>query len=84
MSADGRTIVGGVPAKPIRRRFSGALVERPLAFAWWQDDVIAARGAGLAVDWTRPEQALDTLQDARDDGRLQPSDPKATARIRQT
>ena len=29
------TIVGGVPAKPIRKRFSGGVIERLLALQWW-------------------------------------------------
>lgn len=29
------TIVGGVPAKPIRRRFDGAAIEKLEALRWW-------------------------------------------------
>lgn len=29
------TIVGGVPAKPLRRRFDDKTVERLLALRWW-------------------------------------------------
>ena len=29
------TIVGGVPAKPIRKRFSEAVIDRLLALQWW-------------------------------------------------
>ena len=29
------TIVGGVPAKPIRRRFDGGVIERLSALRWW-------------------------------------------------
>lgn len=29
------TIVGGVPAKPIRKRFSGDVIERLLKLKWW-------------------------------------------------
>jgi hypothetical protein len=29
------TIVGGVPSKPIRRRFPEPVAERLLAMAWW-------------------------------------------------
>lgn len=32
------TIVGGVPAKPIRRRFDDATVEKPEALRWWDWD----------------------------------------------
>ena len=32
------TIVGGVPAKPIRRRFDGAAIEKLEALRWWDWD----------------------------------------------
>jgi hypothetical protein len=32
------TIVGGVPAKPIRQRFSDAVAEKLLRIAWWEWD----------------------------------------------
>ena len=32
------TIVGGVPAKPIRRRFDDATVEKLEALRWWDWD----------------------------------------------
>ena len=32
------TIVGGVPAKPIRRRFDDAAIEKPEALRWWDWD----------------------------------------------
>lgn len=32
------TIVGGVPAKPIRRRFGDETVRRLLALRWWDWD----------------------------------------------
>ena len=39
------SVVGGVPARPIRRRFSDAVAERLRRIAWWDwpDDVIFAR-----------------------------------------
>ena len=38
------TIVGGVPAKPIRKRFSEAVIDRRLALQWgdWPEERIAA------------------------------------------
>lgn len=65
-------IVGGVPAKLIRFRFSEEVISRLLAFEWWADDVVAAREAGLVVDWTDPERALDQLGAARAAGTLKP------------
>ena len=32
------TIVGGVPAKPIRRRFDQAVIEKLEALRWWDWD----------------------------------------------
>jgi phosphonate metabolism protein (transferase hexapeptide repeat family) len=39
------TVVGGVPARPIRRRFSDAVAEKLCRIAWWNwpDEVIFAR-----------------------------------------
>ncbi|QKV17534.1 DapH/DapD/GlmU-related protein [Oricola thermophila] len=39
------TIVGGVPARPIRERFSRATVDRLLALAWWDWDHARLRSA---------------------------------------
>lgn len=39
------TIVGGVPAKPIRERFPSAIAERLQALAWWDWDHARLRGA---------------------------------------
>lgn len=39
------TIVGGVPARPIRERFPAAIVERFQALAWWDWDHARLRGA---------------------------------------
>ncbi|MDR9406261.1 MAG: hypothetical protein RI516_03450 [Spiribacter sp.] len=39
------TIVTGVPAKPLRRRFSPAIAERLLALAWWDWSHEALRAA---------------------------------------
>jgi acetyltransferase-like isoleucine patch superfamily enzyme len=74
------TIVGGVPAKPIRKRFDDALVAELLAFKWWRYDIGAARKAGLAVDWNDPSRALGQLREAEAAGRLEliPGDRKVT------
>ena len=44
------TIVGGVPAKPIRRRFDDATIDALLALRWW--------------DWPREKLArnIDAIQ----------------------
>ena len=43
------TIVGGVPAKPIRRRFDDALIERLEALGWWDWDEDKIRRAIPAI-----------------------------------
>jgi acetyltransferase-like isoleucine patch superfamily enzyme len=74
-------IVGGVPARIIRYRFPTPLVARLIDFAWWRDDVLAARANGLDIDWRQPEAALDVLAAARRDGRLQPIDASRTVTL---
>lgn len=39
-----RTIVGGIPAKPIRKRFSQEVISNLLALRWWDwpEEKIAA------------------------------------------
>lgn len=69
------TIVGGVPAKLIRKRFDDRLIDQLLAFQWWRFDIGAARKAGLTVDWNQPERALGQLREADAAGRLAPIDP---------
>jgi len=46
---DPYTIVGGVPAKPIRKRFSASIIKHLLASHWWDWPIseIAARGKEL-------------------------------------
>lgn len=47
------SIVGGVPAKSIRYRFSEQLVKQIRSAAWWQYNLV-----GFHIDWEYPEQAL--------------------------
>ena len=74
------TIVGGIPAKPIRPRFDAALVAALTEFAWWRYDLGAARKAGLAIDWNAPERALDQLRTAEAAGQLKTFDPEKIVR----
>lgn len=62
---DPYSIVGGVPAKPIRSRFAPALVERLLASRWWEFAPNDLNGA----DFTRPEAALEFVEGLRAEGR---------------
>lgn len=43
------TIVGGVPAKPIRRRFDGAVIERLEKLRWWDCDIETIRRSIPAI-----------------------------------
>lgn len=61
------TIVGGVPAKPIRRRFPEQIIQRLVDIQWWQFD--AADLAGLPFHDV--SATLDELQ-VRIDGGLAP------------
>ena len=67
-------IVGGTPAKVIRYRFPDELIAELLAFGWWQYDVLGASKAGLAIDWTKPADALAVLREAEAAGRLRKLD----------
>jgi hypothetical protein len=58
-------VVGGSPARVLKYRFSEKLIERLLAFRWWQFDLPAAMKTGLSVSWHDPERALDELEAAR-------------------
>lgn len=75
------TIVGGVPAKPIRDRFDKWLVQQMLEFEWWREDLIAARREGLEIDWTEPARALEALRAARHEGRLKSFDESRLVRL---
>lgn len=54
------TIVGGVPARPIRARFDDALIERLLALQWWNYAVLGLEG----LDFTNPLAAVERLEAA--------------------
>jgi len=53
------SVVGGVPARTIRRRFPAALVERIRATPWWNYDL-----SGLTLPWRDPAAALSLLEQA--------------------
>ncbi|MEO7223333.1 MAG: CatB-related O-acetyltransferase [Devosia sp.] len=76
------TIVGGVPAKTIRKRFDDALIEELLAFKWWRFDIGAARKSGLTVNWKQPERAPGALREAEAARNLPlfPNDRRVTLR----
>ena len=63
-------IVGGVPARVIRRRFPDALIERIQACPWWDWDL-----RKLPLDWRHPEAAQATLEAAVAEGRVSKWEP---------
>ena len=67
-------IVGGVPAKVIRMRFSDDLVQRMQAVKWWEWSLDRADAGEL--DFSQPEACLDRIEQCRDDGRLKKFTPR--------
>lgn len=64
-------IVGGVPAKLIRLRFSKQLIARINQLAWWHYNLI-----GAALNWQDPQATLDQIQNQIQTGHLQPHHAK--------
>lgn len=71
------SIVGGVPARFIRHRFPEATVERLLALAWWQYDLVS-RG----IAWDNLEATLEDLARRIAAGDLIPYTPERYAIFR--
>jgi acetyltransferase-like isoleucine patch superfamily enzyme len=60
-------VVGGVPAKIIRYRFDEPTIERLLRLQWWRYNLV-----GQTFDLTNPGLAMDQIEAAVAEGRLQP------------
>ena len=60
-------IVGGVPASKIKNRFSDELIQRLLAFAWWQYDLTP-----YALPWEDVTDTLNILESKLKSGDLKP------------
>lgn len=69
------TIVGGVPAKPIRRRLEESVANALLELEWWNYDMSAVSNR---VDYRQPMQVVDFMRSARDKGELQKFRPTTT------
>ncbi len=65
-------IVGGNPARPIRRRFNDALCEGLLASEWWRYKWTEFRTLGM----DQPEAFLDRLGEAVAQGSIRPYEPE--------
>lgn len=55
------TVVGGAPARPIRKRFDEETIARLLASRWWEFDP----GDLAGIDFTNVSLALDAIADLR-------------------
>jgi acetyltransferase-like isoleucine patch superfamily enzyme len=53
-------VVGGSPGKIMRMRFPDKLIERLLQFQWWQYDLAPHKEV---IDFSKPDVALDKLED---------------------
>lgn len=67
------TIVAGVPAKPIRKRFNDALIEDLLASSWWDYDIAPLKGL---FSYTDIPGFLGLLAQGIKEGRLQKLQPQ--------
>ncbi len=67
------TIVGGIPAKPIRKRFGDKLIERLLSANWWDYDIGPLKGQ---FSYTNIDGFLVLLKKGLDEGKVQKLCPK--------
>lgn len=59
------TIVGGVPAKVIRMRFSAATIEKIQSAKWWEYNLL-----GADIAWEDPDTALTDIRRMVQDGAI--------------
>lgn len=64
-------IVGGVPAKLIRMRFTTEQIERINQVAWWQYNLIDA-----SIVWDNVDASLDQIERMVASGQVAPYQPK--------
>lgn len=65
------TIVGGVPARIIRRRFSESLVQRLMGLTWWEYSMNRTDVGALPFD--NIDASLKKLEQLKADGALKPA-----------
>ncbi|MFZ4534782.1 CatB-related O-acetyltransferase [Propionivibrio sp.] len=68
------TIVGGVPARPIRMRFEESIQQRLMALAWWRYNLI-----GLPLPWNDLPRLIETLETQVANRSLAPYRPRPVA-----
>ncbi len=61
------TIVGGVPARPIRKRFDDATIEKLLKLRWWDYDMSQVSNR---VNYGNPNEVIDFMNAAMKEGSL--------------
>jgi acetyltransferase-like isoleucine patch superfamily enzyme len=67
------TIVGGTPAKVIRRRFDDAIIDELMALRWWDYDWPEfLKYDSRSVRWDRPEDAIRVMKQKIASGQLKP------------
>ena len=64
------TVMGGVPARPIRARFAPAVIERLQRLRWWDYNFF-----DLPKSWSEPERFLDELEMLVERGAIRPWRP---------
>jgi len=64
------SVVGGVPAKQIKMRFTSAIIKQIQKLEWWKYNLV-----GTNVDFRNPEEALPAIEKLVEDGTLQPYNP---------
>lgn len=74
------TIVGGVPARPIRKRFSDEIIAQLLELQWWRYDMSHVSNR---VDYGRPSEVVDFMRALIAEGAL-PRFTPARVRIKRT
>lgn len=60
-------IVGGVPAKILRMRFSAPVIDRIMRIKWYNYD-----WAGFELEWPDPQKALDAMERHIDENKARP------------
>lgn len=66
------SIVGGVPAKPIRKRFEPEIVAEITSLQWWNYDwpTMLKEGKEGNIEWNKPQNAIDSIKKILDKGLL--------------
>jgi len=53
-------IYAGVPAKPIKQRFSDKVIEQIISSKWWEYDITKIKD----IDWSNPVASIDAINNA--------------------